>query len=84
MQILLWPPLERTGKNKTHHVALHIKKYYPKMSLVFPENSRNCQNHGLTESAVMGRHVYSARWNWSRLLWKLPKICNTQKIFVSI
>ncbi len=50
------------------------------MSLVFRENAKNCQNHGLIEGAVMGRHVYSARWNWSRLLCKLPEICNTQKI----
>ena len=38
-----------------------IKKYYGKMSLVFPENSKNCQNHGLVEGAVMGRHVNSTR-----------------------
>ena len=50
------------------------------MSLVFRENAKNCQNHGLIEGAVMGRHVYSARWNWSWLLCKLPEICNTQKI----
>ena len=73
-------PLVSTGKNCPTMVLRYIKKYYRKMSLVFPENSKNCPNHGLIEGAVMGRHVYSARWNWSRLLCKLPEFCNTQKI----
>ena len=58
---LIVTPLERTGKNEPYYVAHNIKKYYTKMSLVFPENSKNCPNHGLIEGAVMGRHVYSAR-----------------------
>ena len=58
---LIVTPLERTGKNEPYYVAHNIKKYYRKMSLVFLENSKNCQNHGLIEGAVMGRHVYSAR-----------------------
>ena len=41
---------------------------------------KNYQNHGLFEGAVIGWHLYSTGWNWSRLLCKLPEICNTQKI----
>ena len=55
------PPLERTGKHEPYYVAHNIKKYYGKMSLVFPENSKNCQNHGLIEAGVMGRPRYQTR-----------------------
>ena len=45
------------GKNrkKSQHVVYNIKKYFRKMSLVFSEISKNCQNHGVFEGAVMGR-----------------------------
>ena len=77
---LIVTPLKKPGKNEPYYVVHNIKKYYRKMSLVFPENSKNSRNHGLIEVDVMGRHVYWARWNWSRLLCKLPEICNTQEI----
>ena len=70
---LIVTSLKRTGKNEPYHVVYNIKKYYRRMSLVFPENSEKCQNHGLIEGAVRGRYVYSVRRNWSQLL-KLPEI----------
>ena len=54
---LIVTPLEKTGMNEPYYVAHNIKKYYQKMSLVFPEKSKNCQNHGLFEGAVMGRRI---------------------------
>ena len=52
-----WKGLERVNLI----ILQNIEKYYVKMSLVFPQNSNNCQNHGLFEGAVMGRHVYPTR-----------------------
>ena len=43
------------GKNEPSHVVHNVKKYFGKMSLVFPEILKNCQNHGLFEGAVMRR-----------------------------
>ena len=56
-------------------------KELKKWTLLCCENStKNCQNHGVFEGAVIGRHKSSTRWFWSRGLSKLSEICFTKKI----
>ena len=50
-----WTPLQRTGKNELYYVVHNMKKYYGRMPLVFPGDSKNCQIHGLFEGAAMRR-----------------------------
>ena len=50
--------LFKFNKNDFYYVANNIKKYR-KMSLVFLENSKNCQNERVFEVAVM---------EWSRCM----------------
>ena len=46
------------------------------MFLVFPENLKSCQNHGLFEGAIKRR----CRWFRSRTLCKFSGICFTKQI----
>ena len=45
----------------------------------FPGISKNCQNHGLFEGALMGRPKYPIWLFWSRMSRTTSKICNTPK-----
>ena len=38
------------------------------MSRLVPENSKNCQNHGLFEGAVIERRIYQTRLFWSKIV----------------